>query len=108
MQRLVELLFLIAVFAGCNANPVKIAKDIIPKDSMIVIMVDMNTFDASNYPNEPITQNENKYDSIFNKHNITREQYVGTLKEYFKDTAEFRKMSDKVSEKMIEQMMEKF
>ena len=69
--------------------------DLIPREAMIDIIVDMHLFDAIIWKNQKIKpksiqqKKHHLYKSILEKHNISREQFESSMKFYQSDLAVF-------------------
>ena len=106
MKKWVNYIVLVVILGSCSNGPTRdktISENVIPKDSMITVMIDMNILEASinlNQVNGTTNPNNEKYYDIFKRHNITGVQYDESLKEYSKDPAELSKMYDQVIEKL--------
>lgn len=95
------VLGLIVLFFGCNSNSVEKPKNLIDKDKMVAILYDISLLEAIK------TQNINGgitvkmgNDYIYKKYKIDSIQFVKSNKYYASDIEEYKKMFEKVKEKL--------
>ena len=95
------LLGLIILVVGCNSNSVEKPKNLIGKDKMIDILYDISLLEAIK------TQNINGgiavkmgNDYIYKKYKIDSIQFVKSNKYYASDIAEYKKMFEKIKERL--------
>jgi hypothetical protein len=95
------LLILIVVFLGCNNNSVEKPKNLIGKDKMVDILYDISLLEAikSQNINGGITTKMGN-DYIYKKYKIDSVQYSKSNKYYASDIEEYKKMFEKVKEKL--------
>ena len=95
------LLILIVVFLGCNSNSVEKPKNLIGKDKMVDILYDISLLEAikSQNINGGITTKMGN-DYIYKKYKIDSVQYSKSNKYYASDIEEYKKMFEKVKEKL--------
>ncbi len=95
------LLGLTVLFFGCNNNSVEKPKNLIDKDKMVDILYDISLLEAikSQNINGGITAKmENDY--IYKKYKIDSIQFAKSNKYYASDLEEYKKMFEKVKEKL--------
>ncbi len=95
------LLGLTVLFFGCNDNSVEKPKNLIGKDKMVDILYDISLLEAikSQNINGGITAKmENDY--IYKKYKIDSIQFAKSNKYYASDLEEYKKMFEKVKEKL--------
>ena len=92
---------LIVLFFGCNGNTIEKPKNLIDKDKMVDILFDISLLEAIK------TQNINGgitvkmgNDYIYKKYKIDSIQFVKSNKYYASDIEEYKKMVEKIKEKL--------
>lgn len=94
--------FLILV-ASCSESAIKIPDDIIAKDSMVFIMMDIHIAEAGikTLPNDSINlNNKTYYEFIYKKHSITEEQFQKSLRFYTYNPELLQEIYVKMTEEM--------
>lgn len=105
-NRLAILLFLaIILFLSCNRKRGVVSSEIIPKDSLINIIVDLHLADAVLL--NPITQSKisdissnRLYKTVLNKYGITRARFNTSINFYAETPIVLDSIYDKVIEKL--------
>ncbi len=95
------LLGLIVLFFGCNSNSVEKPKNLIDKDKMVDILYDISLLEAiktQNIGGGITVKMGNEY--IYKKYKIDSIQFVKSNKYYASDIEEYKKMFEKVKEKL--------
>ena len=97
---------LIVLFFGCNSNSVEKPKNLIGKDKMVDILYDVSLLEAIK------TQNINGgmtvkmgNDYIYKKYKIDSIQFAKSNKYYASDIVEYKKMFEKIKERLNEQTL---
>jgi len=92
---------LIVLFLGCNSNSVEKPKNLIGKDKMVAILYDISLLEAikNQNINGGITTKMG-YDYIYKKYKIDSLQFSNSNKYYASDIEEYKKMFEKVKEKL--------
>jgi len=97
------LIGLIIILFGCSNN--NVPKDLIPEDSLVLIIVDMHLADAILI--EPSVQqkqfviNKTKfYNVVLDKHSITKEEFQKNIDYYSNNPEQFNKVYEKVIEEL--------
>lgn len=96
----ISILFLIT---SCSESAVKIPDDIIPKDSMVFIMMDIHIAEAGikTLPNDSINLNSKTYyEFIYKKHSITEEKFQKSLRFYTYNPELLQEIYVKMAEEM--------
>jgi hypothetical protein len=95
------LLGLIVLFFGCNSNSVEKPNNLISKDKMVAILYDMSLLEAikSQNINGGLTAKMSN-DYIYKKYKIDSIQFAKSNKYYASDIAEYKKIVEKVKEKL--------
>lgn len=96
------LLFgLIIMSFSCNSNSVEKPKNLIEKDKMVAILYDISLLEAikTQNINGGITS-EMGFDYIYKKYKIDSVQFSKSNKYYASDIDEYKKMFEKVKEKL--------
>lgn len=94
------------LFSGCSQNE-KINKDVISKDSLISVIVDMHLGDAilmepSFQAKQMVINKPEYYSAILQKHSLTKENFQKSLDYYSQDPEGFEKIYDNVIEKLTQ------
>jgi len=95
------LSLLIFIFA-CSKPEVKIPEDVIPRDSMIVVLADIHLIEATIQlkglgRNDTLKEEAyGRYRYVFNKHKVTTSQFRKSLEYYRSEPEFFQKMYDEV------------
>lgn len=105
-NRLAILLFLaIILFISCNRKQGVVSAEIIPKDSLINIIVDLHLADAILI--NSVTQSKisdissnHLYKSVLNKYEITKERFDSSIIFYSENPIVLDSIYDKVIEKL--------
>lgn len=105
-NRLAILFFLVNIlFISCNRKQGVVTAEIIPKDSLINIIVDLHLADAVLL--NPITQSKisdissnRLYKTILNKYGISRERFNNSINFYAETPIVLDSIYDKVIEKL--------
>lgn len=95
------LLVLIVLFFGCNKKALEKPKNLIGKDKMIDILYDISLLEAiktQNINGGITVKMGNQY--IYNKYKIDSIQFVNSNKYYASDIEEYKKMFERVKEKL--------
>ena len=97
---------LIIMSFGCNSNSVEKPKNLIEKDKMVAILYDISLLEAIKIQNinGGITS-EIAYDYIYKKYKIDSVQFSKSNKYYASDIDEYKKMFEKVKEKLSEETL---
>ena len=95
------VMLILSVNFSCNKKHTKKPDDIIDKQNMIAIMVDMNVFEAAMRVNHPQTTQDSLnvkqyYNEIFRKFKITKPQFEKSLEYYSKQPDKFGEIYDEV------------
>ncbi|MDN3678162.1 DUF4296 domain-containing protein [Flavobacterium paronense] len=95
------LLGFIFLFFSCNSNSVDKPKNLIEKDKMVAILYDISLLEAikSQNINGGITAKTGN-DYIYKKYKIDSTQFANSNKYYASDIEEYKKMFEKVKEKL--------
>ncbi|HKR04100.1 MAG TPA: DUF4296 domain-containing protein [Bacteroidia bacterium] len=101
MKNFISILFLCSLaFASCSKKEEKIPADIIPKDRMVQVLVDIHLAEARSQFNAPFDNSKNVkqayYKFIFNKYKITYAQLMKSWSFYSEHPAIFTKIYDEV------------
>ena len=103
------LLIILCLFTGisCNKKMMKEKpKDLIPWDTMVVVLADgcitesALFFAPRQYDKQILTRYA--YQELFERHHITREQYMNSMGYYFSDEETGKKLLDEVEQKVNE------
>ncbi len=109
------ILFAITFFvlAACSQKRINIPDDVIPPDKFVKLTVDMHITDAvfmsKRYYDHQLLKNDiNKsfYDALYKKYNISREDYVRSIKFYSAHPEMYDKMYDNVLSKINKRQSE--
>lgn len=95
------LLGLIILFFGCNSSSVEKPKNLIGKDKMVDILYDISLLESiktQNINGGITTKMGNDY--IYKKYKIDSLQFAKSNKYYASDLEEYKKMFEKVKEKL--------
>lgn len=90
-------------FSSCSKSAVKIPEDIIPKDSMVFIMMDVHIAEAGvkSLPADSLMINtKTYYEFIYKKHHITEEQFQKSLRYYTYNPELLQEIYTKITEEM--------
>lgn len=105
-SRLKHLLFIILFFSvlGCDQKT-KTIDDVLPKDSLISIIVDMHLGDAilmepTIQYKEFVVNKPEYYSFILQRHSVTKELFQESIDYYSQNPEEYEKMYDIVMEKI--------
>ncbi|MCK4661745.1 MAG: DUF4296 domain-containing protein [Bacteroidales bacterium] len=102
MKKILKLIFIVILFSGCGQNRIRnIPEDIIPRDSMISLMVDIHLADGilsvkKFNSHKHKYQIESYYAYILQKHSYTREQYDSSVVFYSNYPEEYDIMYEEV------------
>lgn len=106
MKKMMRLSFflMMSVFAlSCSKSAIKIPSDIIPKDSMVFILMDIHIAEAGvktlNADSVGINT-KSYYEFIFKKHNISEEQYTKSMSFYTDNPVVLQEIYTKMTEEM--------
>lgn len=101
------IIFCLFTSVSCNKKMMKEKpKDLIPWDSMVVILADGCITESSlffaprQYDKQILTRYA--YQELFERHHITREQYLNSMGYYFSDEESAQKMLDEIEQKVNE------
>lgn len=97
------LVLLIIFTLSCSKSAIKIPSDIVPKDSMVFILMDIHIAEAGvkTLSADSVLINTNSYyDFIFKKHHISEEQYKKSLAFYTDNPILLQEIYTKMTEEM--------
>ncbi|MCF6129255.1 DUF4296 domain-containing protein [Flavobacterium sp. AS60] len=92
---------LMVLFFGCNSNSVEKPKNLIGKDKMVDILYDISLLEAikmQNINGGMTAKMGNDY--IYKKYKIDSIQFANSNKYYASDIAEYKKMFERVKERL--------
>ena len=97
---------LIVLFFGCNSNSIEKPSNLIGKNKMIDILYDISLLEAikTQNINGGITVKAGN-DYIYKKYKIDSVQFVKSNKYYASDMEEYKKMFEKVKERLSTEML---
>ena len=101
MKKFISILFLSSlILISCSKNEEKIPADIISKDKMVQVMVDIHLAEARSQMGTPFNdvkaQKQSYYKFIFKKHKISYEQLRKSLNYYSAHPEIFSEVYDEV------------
>lgn len=108
MLKKIGYLFLLSCVFACSKKPVEVPADVIPRDSMIVLLAEIHLVEASiqvlNVDVNDSTQSAayGLYRYVFTKHHITQEKFKRSFDFYRSEPAYFHQMYDEVITKLSE------
>ncbi len=97
------LILSVALLTSCSKSAIKIPSDVLAKDSMMFIMMDIHIAESgvkTMNPDSVAINNKTYYDFIFKKHHVTEEQFRTSLTFY----TENPELLQEIYAKMIEEM----
>lgn len=101
-QKFLIILFSIALLLGCHKGEGKIPEDILPKNKMVAVLVDVHlaraAFDFSVIQGDSITRTA-YYDYIYKIHNVSKKNFTKSFSYY---TEHFELMEKVYQEVIIE------
>lgn len=101
-MKFIYLFYFYLIFSGCS-RPGTVSKDIISKDSLINVIVDMHLGDAilmepSFQAKQVVINKQEYYSSILKKHSLTNEKFQKNMDYYSQNPEEFEKIYESVIE----------
>lgn len=98
-------IFIVLLFltSACSKPEVKIPADVIPKDSMVFIMMDVHIAEAgvkTLAADSTMVNLKNYYQYIYKKHRVTEEQFQYSLRFYTYHPAVLQEIYTKMAEEM--------
>jgi len=108
MQKIIILLLLV-FFISCTSNTIfKEPEDLIPQDSMEMLMIDMNIASTAKYSkNKNLEKNINYMSLVYDKYNIDSVRFEKSNTYYISKIDDYKKMLERVKSR-LEEMKEKF
>lgn len=94
---------MVLLLTSCSKSAVKIPDDIIPKDSMVFIMMDVHIAEAGvkTLPADSLLINtKTYYEFIYKKHHITEEQFQKSLRYYTYNPELLQEIYVRITEEM--------
>ncbi len=90
-----------SIFLSCNKIENSSQKDIINREKIVKIIVDIHIADAaisvnSVYKRKKIEEIKSYYSSIFEKHNITKKEFETSIAYYTENTDIYEKICEEV------------
>ncbi len=103
MKKGVLFLILISLNLSCKEEVVKKPKNLIEKEVMVDVMVDLALLEAIKYqsPNALETHKINPDEYIYKKYKIDSAQFVHSNMYYASDYKEYKKMYDQINSKLL-------
>ncbi|MBK7964641.1 MAG: DUF4296 domain-containing protein [Bacteroidetes bacterium] len=101
-MRKIGIIFILSVFISCSKKEVKIPADVIPRDTMIVILAEIHLAEATIQVLNVDVNDSTKiasfglYRYIFSKHNISQDLFKKSFDYYRSEPAYFHTMYDEV------------
>lgn len=95
--------FCVALITSCSKSAITIPSDILPKDSMMFVMMDIHLAESgvkTMNPDSVAINNKTYYNFIFKKHHISEEQFTKSLN-FYTDNPE---LLQEIYARMIEEM----
>ena len=93
----------VVLLTSCSKSAIKIPSDVLAKDSMMFIMMDIHLAESgvkTMNPDSVAINNKTYYEFIFKKHHVTEEQFRTSLTFY----TENPELLQEIYAKMIEEM----
>lgn len=107
-MRKIGIIFILSVLIGCSKKEVEIPYDVIPRDTMIVVLAEIHLAEATIQVLNVDLNETTKiasfgfYRHIFSKHNITQELFQKSFDFYRTEPAYFHAMYDEVITRLSE------
>lgn len=107
-MRKIGIIFILSVLIGCSKKEVEIPNDVIPRDTMIVVLAEVHLAEATIQVLNVDLNDSTKiasfgfYRHIFSKHNITQELFKRSFDFYRSEPAYFHTMYDEVITRLSE------
>ena len=101
-----NIVFFFLLCASCGKNKVKIPKNIISKDSISLVLTDMQIVDAAasfNHLNGDSTSLKSFYKTILSKYGIDRKKFKESMDFYFKNP----EILNEIYQKSLEDLQQK-
>lgn len=101
-MRKIGIVFILSVLIGCSKKEVEIPDDVIPRDTMIVVLAEIHLAEATIQVLNVDLNDSTKiasfglYRHIFSKHKITQELFKKSFDFYRSEPAYFHAMYDEV------------
>ena len=98
----IGIVLMLSLFFGCSKKEVKVPADVIPRDTMIVVLAEIHLAEASIQVLNVEVKDSLKavsfglYNYIFSKHKITQELFKKSFDYYRSEPAYFHAMYDEV------------
>ena len=98
----IGIVLMLSLFFGCSKKQVEVPADVIPRDTMIVVLAEIHLAEASIQVLNVEVKDSLKavsfgfYNYIFSKHNITQELFKKSFDYYRSEPAYFHAMYDEV------------
>lgn len=108
-MRKIVLGFFLCMIAACGNKETEMPSDVIPQDKMMHVLMDIHLAEAglrteNTFRADSLTQmTVNYYQFIFDKHQVTKEEFRRSFR-FYTDNPE---MMEKIYQKMIEEMSKK-
>lgn len=93
----------LGIYSSCSKSAIKIPADIIPKDSMVFIMMDVHIAEAgvkTLSADSTMINTKTYYNFIYKKHHITEEQFQKSLRFYTYNPELLQEIYIKMTEEM--------
>lgn len=108
---IVVVIFCLAILTSCSKSAIKIPDDVIHKDSMMFIMMDIHIAEAGvktlNADSVAIN-NKTYYEFIFKNHHVSEEQFRKSLTFYTDNPELLQEIYTKMTEEMSKKETEVF
>ncbi|MBK7681287.1 MAG: DUF4296 domain-containing protein [Bacteroidia bacterium] len=104
----IGIVLMLSLFFGCSKKQVEVPADVIPRDTMIVVLAEIHLAEASIQVLNVEVKDSLKavsfgfYNYIFSKHNITQELFKKSFDYYRSEPAYFHAMYDEVITRLSE------
>ncbi len=108
---LVIIILSMAIFSSCSKSAIKIPEDVISKDSMMFILMDIHIAEAgvkTLNPDSVAINNKTYYEFIFKNHHVTDEKFRKSLTFYTDNPELLQEIYTKMTEEMSKKETEVF